>query len=358
MRYKLFGSSGLRVSELCLGTMTFGEDGGVGASKEESFQIFERFAQAGGNFIDTANMYTNGTSEKFLGEFLKGRRDEFVVATKYSGSLRKGDPNAGGNHRKSLVQSINRSLQQLDTDYIDLLWVHMWDGSTPVEEIMRSLNSLVQTGKVLHIAVSDWPAWLVAQAQTIAKSHGWTPFEALQIEYSLVQRAPERDLLPMARAFQLSVTPWSILGGGLLSGKYSTEEDLKKLAERRSEMFFELSPEKMFAIVHEVADIANEVGRTSSQVALNWVRQQGCVPILGVSKASQLDDNLAALEWLLSEEHLSRLNAISSISLGFPHDFLRSKPVRNFFYGGTHEHIDWQPCIPSIHINNQNINDQ
>ena len=219
MRFKLLGKSGLRVSEICLGTMTFGEDWGWGSSKDESRKIFDTYIEAGGNFFDTANMYTNGTSEKMLGEFASKDRGRYIIATKYTFPIREKDPNSGGNHRKSLVQSVERSLANLKTDYIDLIWVHAWDCFTPVEEVMRALDDLVRAGKILYVGVSDYPAWLVARANTLAEFKGWTPFVALQIEYSLVERAPERDLIPMARNFGLTVTPWSPLGGGVLTGK-------------------------------------------------------------------------------------------------------------------------------------------
>ena len=208
MRYKLLGKSGLRVSELALGTMTFGEDWGFGASKEESKKIFDAFVEAGGNFIDTAVNYTNGTSEEYLGEFIQGKREQFVIATKYSLTTRPNDPNGGGNHPKNLVQSVEASLRKLKTDYIDVLWLHAWDFMTPVEEVMRGLDDLVRSGKVLYIGVSDTPAWIVSQANTLASLRGWTPFIGLQVEYSLMQRAPERDLLPMAKALDIGVTAW------------------------------------------------------------------------------------------------------------------------------------------------------
>ena len=342
MRYKLLGKSGLRVSELALGTMTFGEDWGFGANEPESRKQFDAFAEAGGNFIDTANVYTNGTSEKYLGTFLKGQRDTFIVATKYSGALRPGDVNSGGNHRKSMVPSVERSLRQLQTDYIDLLWVHVWDGSTPVDEVVRSLDALVRSGKVLHIGVSDWPAWVVSQAHTMAELRGWASFAALQIEYSLVQRTPERDLIPMAEAFGIGVTPWSPLGGGVLSGKYTSLDDFKKLQERRQELFFDHTPEQVFALAKSVVAVAKQVGKSPTQVALNWLRYKNTIPILGARDISQLKDSLAATEWELTAEQMAELDEASHIPLGFPHDFLRSAPVRNYFYAGVRDKVDWQ----------------
>ncbi len=224
MRYKLLGRSGLRVSELALGAMTFGEEWGWGAAKEESKAMFDAYANAGGNFIDTANRYTEGTSEKYVGEFVKADREHFVVATKYTLFTQKDDPNKCGNHRKSMVQALDASLERLDTDYVDLYWLHAWDFTTPVDEVMRALDDMVRAGKVLYIGVSDTPAWIVSQANTLADLRGWTRFVGLQIRYSLIDRTAERDLLPMAREFDLAVTPWSVLGAGVLTGKYNKDK--------------------------------------------------------------------------------------------------------------------------------------
>lgn len=230
MKYKLLGKSGLRVSELCLGAMTFGEDWGSflkGASKEESQNIFNLFVQAGGNFIDTANIYQNGTSEKYVGEFIAPERDKFVLATKYTLTTNPNDPNAGGNHRKNLFQSVNASLKRLNTEYIDLLWVHIWDYMTPIEEVMRSLDYLIRSGKILYIGISDAPAWIVSRANTISELRGWSYFIGLQIMYSLIERTPERELLSMARSLDIGVTAWSPLGMGVLAGKYNKDNKIK-----------------------------------------------------------------------------------------------------------------------------------
>ena len=225
MQYKLLGKSGLRVSELCLGTMTFGEDWGWGASKEESKKIYDVFREAGGNFIDTANIYTNGTSEEYLGEFIATERDAIVLATKYTNGLGDGNPNGSGNQRKSMVQSVEGSLKRLGTDYIDVLWLHTWDFMTPAEEVMRAFDDLIRAGKVLYIGISDAPAWVVSQCNTLAELRGWTQFIGLQIEYSLIQRDPERDLLPMAHTLDVGVTAWSPLASGWLTGKYTNGKD-------------------------------------------------------------------------------------------------------------------------------------
>jgi aryl-alcohol dehydrogenase-like predicted oxidoreductase len=341
MRYKLLGKSGLRVSELCLGTMTFGEDWGWGASKDTSRQIFDTFVEAGGNFIDTANGYTDGSSEKIVGELIAPDRERFVVATKYSFPLQmnasNGNPNGSGNHRKNMMQSIEGSLKRLNTDYIDLFWLHAWDFTTPVEEVMRSLDDLVRQGKVLYVGISDTPAWIVAEANTLARCSGWTQFVALQIEYSLVERTPERDLLPMAKAFDLAVTPWSPLAGGVLSGKYNQSNGNGQSSSRGLDI-----PERSLQIAQAVGEIAQELGRSPAQVALAWIRAQSpqMIPILGARKLEQLQDNLKCLEVTLSPEQLQRLNQVSHIELGFPHDFLGSDMIHDRLFGGTYEAIN------------------
>ncbi len=340
MRYKLLGKSGLRVSELALGTMTFGEDWGFGASKEESKKIFDAFVEAGGNFIDTAVNYTNGTSEEYLGEFIQRKREQFVIATKYSLTTRPNDPNGGGNHRKNLIQSVEASLRKLKTDYIDVLWLHAWDFMTPVEEVMRALDDLVRSGKVLYIGVSDTPAWIVSQANTLASLRGWTPFIGLQVEYSLMQRAPERDLLPMAKAFDIGVTAWAPMAGGALTGKYTTKEstdEVKRLSPNSARL-----QERNRVIAEVVKEIAKEIDRSPAQVALNWVRQQSgvVIPIVGSRKVSQMEDNLNSVDFKLEQDHLNRLNEVSKIELGFPHEFLASEPVLKALHGSMYDKID------------------
>jgi aryl-alcohol dehydrogenase-like predicted oxidoreductase len=344
MRYRLLGRSGLRVSELCLGTMTFGEEWGWGASREESRRIFDAFVAAGGNFIDTANRYTDGTSEKLVGEFVAAERDRFVVATKYTIFTRKNDPNASGNHRKNMVRSLEASLERLGTDYVDLYWVHAWDSFTPVDELMRALDDLVRAGKVLYVGISDTPAWVVAQANTLAESRGWTPFTALQIEYSLIQRTVERELLPMARALDLAVTPWAPIGGGVLSGKYNAPGGPTEPARFSGRPGVARLGQRNLEIAEVVRTIGAEAGRSAAQVALNWVRQQHAggviVPIVGARRLSQIQDLLAALEWRLGEEQLRRLDEASRIELGFPHDFLASDSIRDLVHGGMFGAID------------------
>ncbi len=337
MRYQLLGKSGLRVSELCLGTMTFGETWGWGASKEESEKMFHLFAEQGGNFIDTSVNYTDGTSEEFLGDFLKGRRDQFVVATKYT--LTKPtdpDPNGGGNSRKNMMKSVERSLKRLQTDTIDLYYLHMWDYLTPVEEVLRGLDDLVRMGKVQYIAVSDTPDWIVAEANAVSELRGWSRFIGLQLPYSLLDRAIERAYLPMARHWDMAVMPWGLLEAGILSGKF-----LKKVEDptRINPEKLNLS-EKSLQVVLEVQAVAEETGRSMAQVAINWVRQNPVaqmIPILGARNLAQLQDNLAVLDWKLSDDQMKRLNEVSAIEMGFPHNFLEGN---RYVFGATYDRID------------------
>jgi aryl-alcohol dehydrogenase-like predicted oxidoreductase len=336
MRYKLLGRSGLRVSELALGTMTFGEDWGWGASKDESCRIFTAFAEAGGNFIDTSNNYTDGTSETYVGEFIRPEREYFVVGTKYTLNTRKDDPNAGGNHRKNLVQAVEASLRRLGTDYVDLLWLHMWDFTTPVEEVLRSLDDLVRGGKVLYLGISDTPAWVVAQANTMADLRGWSRFIALQASYSLADRAAERDLIPVAEAFDMAFTPWGVLEGGELTGKYNQETTEPKRSSQASST--------ALALAGELLKLAEEIGRPPAQIAINWVRQRAMrtpmIPILGARTEAQVRSNLASLEFELATEQLQTLEAANRLRTGFPHDFLASDHVHNLIFGDMYNSID------------------
>ena len=340
MRYKLLGNSGLRVSELCLGTMTFGEDWGWGADKEETRAVFQAFAEAGGNFLDTANIYTNGTSETLVGEFVKGDREKWVIATKYSLNTRPGDVNACGNHRKNLFQAVEASLKRLGTDYIDLLWLHIWDSLTPMEEVMRAFDDLVRMGKVLYIGISDSPAWIVSQANTLATLRGWTPFIGLQIEYSLKERTPERELLPMAKALNIGVTAWSPLGGGVLTGKYNQPNPVDGRLSMTDQPFQIL--DRDLKIAETVLEIAREIGKSPAQVALNWLRNRPnpIIPIIGARRLSQLQDNLACVDFNLTGEQLQRLDNISAISLGFPQELLASQFVRDILLGGVAAQLD------------------
>lgn len=335
MRYKLLGRSGLRVSELCLGTMTFGEDWGWGASKAECRKIFDAFAEAGGNFVDTSVNYTNGTAEQFVGEFIAPERDRFVVSTKYSLSTCRGDPNAGGNHRKNMQQSVELSLKRLNTDHIDLYWLHMWDYTTPIEEVMRAFDDLVRSGKVLHVGLSDTPAWVISSANTLADLRGWSRCVAVQVEYNLLLRSAERDLLPMAQAFDMAVLAFGLLEGGSLTGKYNRPSDEPRRLSRPDPKALELAD--------VLADVARGIGRTPSQVAINWVRQQDrarIIPILGARKEAHIRDNLACVEFELTPEQLRRLADANPLDLGFPHYFFASEGTRDLIFGGTYEQID------------------
>lgn len=340
----------MRVSELCLGTMTFGQDWGsmlAGASKEESKKMFDYFVEAGGNFIDTANVYQKGTSEKYVGEFIANEREKFVLATKYTISTNPDDPNASGNHRKNLVQSVKASLKRLNTSYIDLLWIHLWDPMTPIEESMRALDDLVRTGKILYVGISDAPAWVVSQANTIAHLRGWSSFVGIQIMYSLIERTPERELLPMARALDIGVTAWSPLGGGVLSGKYNHDKKQNKKEPKRLQVQNPTSAtfvnERNLSIAMEIRTIAQEAKKTPSQVALNWIRQQNknkgvIIPIIGARTESQLKDNLGCLDFELNEDQLKGLDEKSKIQLGFPHELYEA--AKAFTYGKSFSLID------------------
>ena len=334
MRYTLLGRSGLRVSEVALGTMTFGEAWGWGASEDESRRIFEAFVEAGGNFVDTACNYTDGQSESIVGELVHEQRERFVVATKYTLTANRDDPNAGGNHRKNLVQTLEASLRRLRSDYVDLLWLHMWDGMTPVDEVVRALDDLVSSGKVLYVGISDTPAWVVSQAVTLADLRGWSPFVALQGPYSLADRDVERELLPMARALGLTFTPWGMLEGGALTGKYLDEND-------EARRYDSVGP-RANALAREVIAVADEVGAAAAQVAIAWVRTQPwhTVPIVGARSAAQLRENLGALDVELTREQIDRLDAASEFRPGFPREFLESEHVRGLIFGDTFELID------------------
>lgn len=336
MRYKLFGRSGLRVSELSLGAMTFGNDWGWGAEESESRAMFDAFANAGGNFIDTAHVYTDGNSERMVGEFIKADRDHFVVATKYT-PANGNDLNKAGNSRRNMMRCVEESLRRLGTDHIDLYYLHFWDNTTPLDEIMRGLDDLVRQGKVTYIAISDTPAWQISRANMLADLRGWAPFIGIQIEYSLVERSPERDLLPMARELDLGVTAWSPLAGGILSGKY-----LKPGSGGRNQN--QPISERRLAIARLVVEIAGEIGCSPSQVALAWLRQQttwGAVnPILGARTLAQLQDNLACLQVTLDAGQLQRLDAATAIELGFPHAMLRSEMVANLATGNQPGQLD------------------
>ncbi|MBS1975904.1 MAG: aldo/keto reductase [Bacteroidetes bacterium] len=337
MKYRLFGNTGLRVSELCFGTMGFGTEWGWGSDKEESRKIFDTFANADGNFFDTANRYTEGTSEKFLGEFIASDRDHFVIATKYTLKDRNGDLNFAGNHRKNLMRSVRDSLKRLNTEYIDILWMHAWDLMTPVDEIMRGFDDLVSRGLVHYIGVSDTPAWVVSQCNTLAQLRGWSQFAGLQVEYSLIQRTVEFDLFSMATAFGMTVTPWAPLGGGALTGKYlkgekgRIQEGSKRLSERAR------------SITQKVVEVAEHLGVTPAQVAINWTRQHrqlSMVPIIGATKVAHVEDMLGATKFVLPRAAFDELNEITKIDLPFPYSFFAEKTPMDVVYSGAREKLE------------------
>ncbi|MEV6392089.1 aldo/keto reductase [Nocardia xishanensis] len=339
--YRLLGRSGLRVSPLSLGTMTFGADWGWGADRDEARKIFDTYVDRGGNFIDTASQYTDGTSEQLLGEFTADNRESLVLATKYTMLRRPGDPNSGGNHRKSMFASVEASLRRLNTDYIDLLYLHAWDFLTPVEEILRGMDDLVRSGKVLYVGISDAPAWQISRMQTIADLRGWSPLIALQIEYSLLERTVERDLVPMARELGLGVIPWSPLGSGVLTGKYG-RADLEQRIEasaagtRKNVAAANGSlTERGLAIADVVREVAAQLGKMPSQVAIAWtLRNPGVTsPIIGARTAAQLEDNLGALDVEFDADQLDRLENATAIDLGFPHEFLSRPMTRSVTFG-------------------------
>lgn len=344
MRYKLLGQSGLRVSELGLGTMTFMDDLSWGTTKEQSWQIFDAFAEAGGNFIDTSNSY--GASETYLGELIKADRDRFIIATKYTGSLPGEHVNSSGNHRKSLVLSVAASTRRLQTDYIDLLWLNAWDFMTPAEEIMRALDDLIRLGTVLYIGISNTPAWFVATANATAESRGLTPFTAVQLRYNLLDRESERELLPMASALDIGVTAWTPLASGWLTAKYARPEqpdpgpgETRRLDDAIASRFVRRD-DRAVSIAGQVAAVARELGCKPAQVALNWVRRKGVIPFFGARTAEQARENLQCLDVTLPDEQVRSLDRVSEVSLGYPHDFLASGMVKQHIFGGHFPEID------------------
>jgi len=341
--YRLLGRSGLRVSPLALGAATFGTEWGWGAEREDARKLFDRYTELGGNFFDTASTYTNGSSEQMLGEFARGNRDKMVLATKYSTLRRPDDPNSGGTHRKSMLTSVEASLRQLNTDYIDLFYVNVWDFRTPVEEILRGLDDLVRQGKVLYVGISSAPAWQVSRMQAIADLRGWSPLVALEIEHSLIERTGERDLIPMAREMGLGVVSFSPLGGGVLTGKYSREDqnlasaEAGETASSRKSLNAALGwvTDRNLAIADVVKEVASELGRKPAQVALAWALNVPGVtsPIIGARTLAQLEDNMGALAVDLDPSHLARLDEVSTIDLGNPHGLLASDHIRAVIAG-------------------------
>ncbi len=339
MNYKLFGKSGLRVSELGLGSMTIGNKWGWGSDKDEAQKIFNSFVNAGGNFIDTACNYQDGQSEEYIGEFIKGDRDRYVIATKYTLHDHRfpNDLNAGGNHRKNLIREVNNSLKRLQTDYIDVLYMHVWDFTTGIEEIMRTLNNLVASTKVNYIAISDTPAWIVSRANTIAEMRGWEPFVAYQFPYSIGKRDAEREIIPMCQDFDMAMTLWGVLKAGLFTGKYTRKSGSKGRAQKTAETNTEL-----IEIAKVVDEIADEIGCTSSNVAIRWVMDQPgvMIPLIAGRDNNQIKDNLGALDVSLNEDHHIRIVDISGFRDEFPNDFINSEGVLKAIHGDTVGKLD------------------
>ncbi len=343
MRFRTLGHSGLRVSELCLGAMTFGDAWGWGANADVSRKQYEGYRAAGGNFVDTADFYTGGQSEEICGQLIAPEREKIVLATKFTLTRIAGDANGAGNGRKNMTQAVEASLKRLKTSYIDLYWVHVWDQITPLEELMRGLDDLVRAGKVLYVGVSDFPAWQVARANTLAELRGWSHFVGLQVPYSLIRRDIERELAPMARGLGLGITPWSPLAGGLLSGKY-TKADIggasaspaDKAQDRRNMVKAGLTDDKL-RIAESAKAVAARIGKSPSQVAVRWVMQRPGVTstILGARTLEQLQDNLGALDFELDAAAMAELDQASKIDLGFPHDFLGGPNVTQFTSAGV-----------------------
>jgi len=342
--YVTLGRSGLRVSPLCLGTMTFGTEWGWGSEEEVARAVFNNYVEAGGNFVDTANVYTEGHSEELLGKFIadRGLRNRLVLATKFTFNPQPGDPNAGGNGRKNIFRSVEDSLARLKTDYIDLYWLHAWDTVTPVEEVVSTLNDLVRAGKIRHYGFSDTPAWYVARAKTIAEKEGKDGLIALQLEYSLVERNIEREHIPAAQELGLGITPWSPLAGGFLSGKYKQKgetgegEGRLEIAKDAGNPIFQRFTARNWQILKVLSDVAKQLNRPASQVALNWVATQPGITstIIGASKLSQLEDNLRYAEFEIPGELHKKLDEVSAIEPLHPYGFY-TPPFQGWISGGT-----------------------
>ncbi|GAB3102723.1 aldo/keto reductase [Aestuariicella hydrocarbonica] len=325
--YRLLGRSGLRVSPLSLGTMTFGVEG-WGTDYAEAEKIISRYRELGGNFFDTANFYANGDSERMLGKLLQDHRQQSVIATKFSLSMRPGDPNASGNQRKNMVQAVEDSLRRLNTDYIDLLYLHLWDNRTPAEEILRAFDDLVRAGKLLYVGISDTPAWQVARLQAIADLRGWAPLVALQVPYNLTERTVEREFMPMAQEMGLGVLPWSPLAGGVLSGKYRRADLNSKTQDMSSRKNINLATGRLTERALDIADVvcavAQELNRSAAQIALAWTLLNPAVtsPIIGARTFEQFEDNVAALEVQFTAQQIAGLDAVSEIENCFPHTLI------------------------------------
>ncbi|ACY14001.1 aldo/keto reductase [Haliangium ochraceum] len=343
LRYLPLGRTGLRVSEICLGTMDFGDTQGfwgAGANEATSRAVLDAFVERGGNFIDTANRYHDGQTEEILGRWLSGRRDQIVLATKYSLTTNGDDPNAGGNHRKNLRRALQGSLERLQTDYVDVLWVHAWDELTPLDETMRALDDVVASGMVHYVGISDAPAWVVSASNVLAELRGWTPYVGLQIEHSLIERTVERALTPMAEYFDMSVLAWAPLGGGVLTGKYTRGSGVADSRRQADNARRGRTADRNLEIARAVDAVADELGASSAQVATAWVMsRRATIPLVGARTVAQIQDTLGAAEIALSDEQLSRLDEVSRVPLGFPLGFLQSESIRTAHYGAVKERV-------------------
>lgn len=326
-QYRTLGRSGLRVSPFCLGTMTFGQEWGFGADEVSSGQILDYYLDQGGNFVDTANVYNKGHSEEIIGQFLRnapGKRDRIVLATKFGGNMLPGDPNSGGGNRKAIIAACEASLRRLQTDYIDLYWQHWEDPFASVEDTMRTLDDLVRAGKIRYIGFSDTPAWQMATAHTLASIRGWSPLAAVQIEYSLLERTSEGEIIPMASEFGLGVAPWSPLASGVLTGKYS-RENMQPHSAGRAGSIARYAHEQSYQVLDVLAEISRQREISPARIALAWVRQRPAItaPTLGARTLDQLKENIAALDVRLETQDIEQLDAVSAPKLNFPHNILK-----------------------------------
>lgn len=341
MRYRLLGSSGLRVSEICLGTMTFGEEFGIGVPAAAARRVYDAFRAADGNFIDTANIYNRGSSERMLGEFIREDRARLVLASKYSLNTDPADPNAGGSHRKNLVQALEGSLRRLGTDYLDVYWVHGWDRRTDIVGLMRALDDQVRAGKILHVAISNAPAWVVARANTVAAERGWTPFCALQLHYNLLERNIEAEFLPMAAALDMAVTAWSPLAGGLLTGKYAGSDAAGRLSGPRGAR--SLTPRNL-EVTQAFVQLATRIGSRPSTLALAWLMQRGAgnvIPIIGARTVDQLHENLECAALRLDSEVLAELDGLAPPASAYPASLVYGEFFQDMMYGTVRRQVDW-----------------
>ncbi len=327
--YVTLGRSGLRVHPICMGAMTFGNDWGLGTDEETSYSLISRYLEWGGNFIDTANIYNKGHSEKIMGDYFRvgpgaGTRDRVVIATKFGGNMWPGDANGGGSGAKAILGAVEHSLRRLQTDYIDLLWAHFWDRHTPIEELMRAMDLLVQQGKVRYLGLSDHPAWVCAMAQSRAHMHGWSPLVAMQIEYSLLQRTVEAELIPAARELGMGVTPWSPLRGGVLSGKFTRTSPPKDDGSTRVRADSKHLSERTYALLDALHALARSKDCSVAQLALRWTMDRPGVSstIIGARTLKQLDDNMGAMQTCLTDQETKELDVLTRPDLPFPAEFL------------------------------------